>query len=187
MLSCGMSTISCPGRWIAAGVVAISLGLAAARAQGTYTYTQPGWIFGGQVSGNFTGTDQNSDGKLTLGEITSLSLTFTNVTNMQNNLTFTQADLLTFSYVTGATAFSGQGNYLSVTQGNYSYRVNEGSGQGYIPAVGGVHGDNLTNVVATVGVSAVPEPSTYAAIAGGAVFGVVGWMKRRRRSASPAN
>lgn len=42
------------------------------------------------------------------------------------------------------------------------------------------NGDNVGSIMASVNVSAVPEPGTYALMAGG--LGLVGWLARRRRA-----
>jgi len=47
-----------------------------------------------------------------------------------------------------------------------------------------ITGLGLPNGIVVGSMSAIPEPSTYAAIAGGAMLGLAVWQRRRKQSAA---
>lgn len=85
----------------------------------------------------------------------------------------TFSNFVSYTYDGGAAASATFRAYLEV-----SFTSNISSGQGAISATmvnGGLGGPGIT-----LNASAIPEPSTYAAIAGAAMLGYVVWSRRRR-------
>lgn len=99
------------------------------------------------------------------------------------------ANLLTAAYSTnaGATYFTAGTFDLAGAQAGYTDPYNQkfaldlfaGSGGGAGAITGGISFDNMS-------VSAIPEPSTYAAIAGLGALGLAFWRRRQARTAAQA-
>lgn len=179
-----------------AAAAALALGSIGAQA-GTWDYTQS---FGAEtISARFSGTDSNGDLAIDASEATFESLTYSGTLG---NLAFGTADILVadFSWATGElgaqgpstnpsnvltlwgtpASGSGLGVYWS-TGVNVGY-VNDGSGTAGELFVFDVNDSNIstqfgTTNVASVAVTAVPEPESYLMMA----IGLAGIAAAKRR------
>lgn len=134
--------------------------------------TNPGsYIFNGSMSSDFIiGTTNPS---LTVG-MTTLSgtpLSYLNASGI--SLTLSPAASFTGSYVDPTTYFGARPGVYNVTASNPLRLYGLGAGGNQLAAF------TLNQVT----ISAIPEPSTYAAIAGAAMLGLAVWQRRRKSRA----
>lgn len=174
------------GRAVVAGLLGVMAAAQPLVAQAaTWRFEQVGWGQGGTTTLSFTGTDANSDGFLTLDELSSLSLSQSEMLTADSKYTlrdFTLSDLSSFNWdMADATTFGDAAtdaliaNYLYGS--GWSVRFNSSQVDSSY-SVGRVEWFDRTESVFTA-VSAVPEPGQAALFLGG--LGVLAGVARRHR------
>ncbi len=143
---------------------------------------------GSLVVGLYSAFDSSNAGSPT-GLVTNLSLTSGNLTSV-NSAVFSGSTTLAAStsyyLLLSASSASSSGNYFTYRT---AANLNEDSGglagwtignAGY-SALGGNSWDSAGGgAMMSIQASAIPEPSTYAAIAGAAMLGLAVWQRRRK-------
>lgn len=174
------------GRAVVAGVLGAMVATLPLSAQAaTWSFEQGGWGQGGTATLSFTGTDANSDGFLTLDELSSLSLSQSTLLTEDSRYTlrdFTLSDLSSFNWdMADATTFGDAAT--DALNADYLYgsgwSVRFETSQNYSSySVGRVEMFDETASVFTA-VSAVPEPGQAALFLGG--LGLLAGVARRRQ------
>lgn len=135
--------------------------------------TNPGsYIYNGAMSSDFIIGTTTSGQTVGMTTLSGTLLSYFNASGM--SFTLSPANNFTGSYVDPTTYFGARPGVYSVTASNPLRLYGAGAG-----------GDLLASfTVNQLTISAVPEPSTYAAIAGAAMLGVAVWRRRRQQPAA---